>query len=308
MSDWVTPVCQTAQAIRLRVFDHVLKNNGGYMSQACSSAELFATLYQHLLHLGPSQAPMIPVPFPGVPGSTPDFINGGAYNGPHAPDLDRFIFSPAHYALVLYSTLIEVGRLAPEGLAQFNLDGSTVEMIGAEHSPGVETTTGSLGQAISQAGGIALARKLRGDTGRVWVMMTDGEFQEGQVWEAFATLSHYQLDNVIVVVDANGQQCDGRMSDVMTIEPLAARLEAFGACAVEVDGHNPAAIASAALDTPHVGQPLVIIARTDPCRGLEVLRQRDPNLHYLRFKSDEERDQYRQAYLEMKVSAAHDHR
>lgn len=305
MSDWVSTVYQTAQAIRLRVFDHVLKNNGGYMSQACSSAEIFATLYQHLMHLGPSQAPLIPARFGGVPGHTPDFINGGAYNGPQTPDLDRFIFSPAHYALVLYSTLIETGRLAPSALDHFNLDGSTVEMIGAEHSPGVETTTGSLGQAISQAGGIALARRLRGDTGRVWVMMSDGEFQEGQVWEAFAALGYYQLDNVVVVVDANGQQCDGRMTDVMTIEPLGARLEAFGACAVAVDGHSPTALAHAAKNTPHQGKPLVIIARTDPCHGLELLRERAPKLHYLRFKSSEERDHYHQAYLEMKASFAH---
>ena len=120
------------------------------------------------------------------------FFNGGMYNGPNEPQFDRFIFSPAHYALVLYSALIEVGRMAPEGLEQFNQDGSTVEMIGAEHSPGIATTTGSLAQALSQAGGIALARKRRGDAGSVWVMMSDGEFQEGQTWEAIAALAYHK--------------------------------------------------------------------------------------------------------------------
>ncbi len=132
-----------------------------------------------------------------------------------------------HYALVLYAVLIETGRLGAEALEQFNRDGSTMELIGAEHSPGHEVTAGSLGQALSQAGGIALARRLRGDSGRVWVFMSDGELQEGQTWEAFQALAHYRLDNLGVVLDANGQQCDGRMSEVMNIEPAggaAARL------------------------------------------------------------------------------------
>jgi transketolase len=162
--------------------------------------------------LGKSAAPLIPVAFAGVPSaSNPAAFTGANYNGPKATDLDRFIFSPAHYALVLYSVLIETGRMSEDGLAQFNQDGSTVEMIGAEHSPGCEVTSGSLAQALSQAAGIALARKLRGEKGRVWVMMSDGEFQEGQTWEAFEVLSFYKLDNVGIYVDVNGQQCDGRM-------------------------------------------------------------------------------------------------
>ena len=112
--------------------------------------------------------------------------------------------------LVLYSTLIETGRLAPEALDSFNEDGSTVELIGAEHSPGHEVTAGSLGQAISQAGGIALARRLRGEPGRVWVFISDGELQEGQTWEAFAAFAFHRLHTIGVYVDVNGQQCDGR--------------------------------------------------------------------------------------------------
>lgn len=301
-TDWLQRVHQVAKGIRLRVLDHVLKHNGGYMSQACSAAELFATLYTRIMKLGPSEAPMIPLSFPGVPGlHNPNFVNGGLYNGPQAPHLDRFIFSPAHYALVLYSALIEVGRMAPEGLEQFNRDGSSVEMIGAEHSPGVETTTGSLAQAISQAGGIALGRKLRGDSGRVWVLMSDGEFQEGQTWEAFAAIHYHKLDNVGVYVDVNAQQCDGLMTDVMEIEPLKARLEAFGARVVEVDGHDPVALASPAEETPN-GKALVVLARTDPCRGLDIMRERAPKLHYLRFNSPDERERYQQVYEALKTA------
>lgn len=297
---WKTEVQRVADNIRLRVLDHVLKNNGGYLRQACSSAEIFATLYMRVMKLGPSEGPMIPQPFSGVPGpDNPNFFNGGVYNGPKAPQLDRFIFSPAHYALVLYSTLIELGRMAPEGLEMFNKDGTTVEMIGAEHSPGVETTTGSLAQAISQAGGIALARRMRGETGCVWVMMTDGEFQEGQVWEAVNALSYHRLDNVGVYVDVNGQQCDGAMEDVMHIEPLCSRLETFGARAIEVDGHDIEALAAPAQLTPD-GRPLFVLARTTPWYGMDILQERAPKLHYVRFTSDEERQRYQAMFDQMR--------
>lgn len=285
----------TADRIRRRVFSHVLANDGGYLSQACSSAEILSTLYTEVLRLGPSAAPMIAPPFAGVPGAAGSaFVDGGAYNGPQAPELDRFIFSPAHYALVLYATLIEVGRLDGDTLDAFNADGGTVEMIGAEHSPGFATTTGSLSQAISQAGGIALARKRRGDPGRVWVMMSDGEFSEGQTWEALAAAAWYDLDNLRVVVDANGQQCDGPVDTVMGLEPLVERVAAFGASVAEVDGHDVEALHEAM--TRRADRPHVVVARTDPTRGVPLLAERAPLLHYLRFASDEERTRYRDAY------------
>lgn len=285
-------VRRVANAVRRRVLEHTLRNNGGYLSQACSSAEILSTLYLKVMNLGPSTGPADPLPFPGVPGpNNPHSFTGAAYNGPRAPHLDRFIFSPVHYALVLYAVLIETGRLGEEALARFNRDGSTMELIGAEHSPGHEVTAGSLGQALSQAGGIALARRLRGDTGRVWVFMSDGELQEGQTWEAFQALACHRLDNLGVIFDANGQQCDGLMADVMNVEPVAERLRAFGAAVHEVDGHDVDALAEAA-EAPTNGRPRVVIARTDPCRGIDLLRRRAPRLHYLRFKDQAEHDAY----------------
>lgn len=302
----VDAVGRAARGVRRRVLEHTLRNNGGYLSQACSSAELLTTLFLRVMRLGPSQGPLEPPPFVGTPGpGNPEATSGAAYNGPLGPELDRFIFSPVHYALVLYAVLIEVGRLAPTALRQFNVDGSTVELIGAEHSPGHEVTAGSLAQAISQAGGVALARKLRGERGRVWVFMSDGEFQEGQTWEAFNALAYHGVDNLGVVVDANAQQCDGAMASVSTIEPLAERLRAFGATALEVDGHDVKAIAGAAatIDSKHDG-PLVVIGRTDPCRGLELLRRRAPKLHYVRFKSTEEQAEYERELEIMSTSAS----
>jgi transketolase len=295
-------VDQIAGGIRRRVLEHTIAHNGGYLSQACSSAEIFAALYGQIMHLGPAVAPPIPLPFAGVPGhGNAGAFTGAAYNGPKAPHLDRFIMSPVHYALVLYAVLVEVGRMATEGLAQFNQDGSTVEMIGAEHSPGHEVTAGSLGQALSQAGGIALARKLKEDTGRVWVFMSDGEFQTGQTWETLQALRFHRIDNLSVVVDVNQQQCDGAMKDVMAIEPLLERVKSFGVYAVRVNGHDIDALTEAAGHKPN-GAPLVILAYTNPCQGVTLLEERRPKLHYLRFKNAEERQRY-QSFLESQISS-----
>jgi transketolase len=295
---------QAAAGVRRRVLEYTVKNNGGYLSQACSSAEILSALYVRIMNLGPSSAPMVPLPFRGVPNAdNTRYTTGGAYNGPGTPEYDRFFLSPGHYALVLYTILVETGRMAPEGLEQFNRDGSTVEMIGAEHSPGFETMGGSLAQTLSQAGGIALSRIRQRYRGRIWVFMSDGEFQEGQVWEAFQTLAHYNVDNLAVYVDVNGQQCDGEVRDVMTIEPLQRRLESFGARVEKTDGHDPDAL-SAAAAYKNDGRPLVVLCYTDPCRGIPLLEKRRPLLHYVRFKSQTERQEYA-AFLKKHMSGDH---
>ena len=283
-----------ATGIRRRVMAHVLANNGGYLSQACSSAELLAALYASVLKLSPPNGPLNPPAFEAVPGPDAPRVSGGVFHGEPGPDLDRLIISPAHYALVVYAALIETGRLDEAALDQFNKDGSTVEMIGAEHSPGFETTTGSLAQALSTAGGIALGRRLKKETGRTFVFMSDGEFQEGQTWEAIQALAYYRLDTVRVVVDVNRAQCDGPMDSVMTIEPLATKLKAFGASVDSVDGHDIAALTSS-LERP-TGKPHFVLAYTDPARGVPLLNDRRPVLHYLRFTGPEERAAYQKFY------------
>lgn len=282
-----------AHGIRLRVLEHTLKH-GGYLSQACSSAEILAVLYTEIMQLGESEGAMIPPPFAkdDVPGTAKKHYSGASYNGKKVPEYDRFFLSPTHYALCLYATLIEVGRLAPEALAQFNQDGSSVEMIGGEHSPGHEVNGGSFGQAISQAAGVAVARRLKNETGRVWIFMSDGEFQEGQTWESFLTMVYHKVDNLTVLVDVNNQQVDGRMEDVMGIEPLPEKLKAFGAEVVKVNGHDIAAIIKAT-QTEHKGKPLVVLGYTSPYQGLEILEERFPYLHYVRFKDEKEREHYR---------------
>ena len=290
-----------AAGIRRRVLAHVLANNGGYLSQACSSAELLAALYASVLKLAPTAGPLQPPAFEAVPGPDAPRVSGGVFHGEPGPDLDRLIISPAHYALVVYAALIEAGRLDEAALDQFNKDGSTVEMIGAEHSPGFETTTGSLAQALSTAGGIALGRRLKKETGRTFVFMSDGEFQEGQTWEAIQALAFYRLETVRVVVDVNRAQCDGPMDSVMTIEPLATKLKAFGASVDSVDGHDIAALTSS-LERP-TGKPHFVLAYTDPARGVPLLNDRRPVLHYLRFTGPEERAEYQKFYDDVLIGA-----
>jgi transketolase len=296
--NWNDIALETASKMRMRVLEHCLRNDGGYLSQACSSAEILTTLYLKTMRLGPSVAPPIPPPFPGVPG-TPGlaYTNGAGYNGPIGPGYDRFFLSPAHYALVLYTALIETGRMSPEGLAQFNRDGSSVEMIGAEHSPGFEAMGGALAQTLSQAAGLALARSRSGDSGRVFVFLSDGEFQEGQTWEAIQAMVFHGIGNLVAYVDVNGQQCDGPMDEVMGIEPLDGRIRAFGATAAVVNGHDPEALDKAA-SGGRAGRPHFVLCKTDPCRGVGLLERRRPKLHYLRFTSPADKAEYEAFYKE----------
>jgi transketolase len=302
VSGWQDLVRRTALGIRCRVLEHTVKNNGGYLSQACSSAEILACLYTRIMHLGPVGQPILPGPFPGVPGPGRPAVTGAVFNGPRSPETDRFILSPSQYALVVYAALIETGRMAEEGLQQFNQDGSTVEMIGAEHSPGMEVMTGSLGQGVSQAAGMAWARQRRQETGKVWLFMSDGEFQIGQTWEALQLMAYYQLDNMGIYVDMNGCQCDGPMTSVMNVEPLGQRLEAFGCRVFRVNGHDPEALIGPSLLPPD-GRPLVVLADTNPCQGLERLRANAPKYHYVRFKNEIERAEYAVCLEKLKASA-----
>lgn len=278
-----------ALGIRRRVFEHSIRNNGGYLSQACSAAEQLAWLYNEELNLGPPTLPMVPKPFGGVPSAeNTDYHTGAGYNGPADPEYDRLFIAPAHYALVAYATLIEVGRMAPEGLEMFNKDGSSVEMIGAEHSPGMEVHNGTLGIGFSTAAGLAWGRKRRGETGRTWVYMSDGEVQEGQTWEAIQAAAYHKIDTLYAIMDVNRQQCDGAMSSVMDVGDIKTKIEQFGGVAVWVDGHNLDEI-RAAVKTPHMGKPLIILANSSPFRGMPTLQLRFPRLHYVRFKSEDER-------------------
>ena len=294
-------IYDAANGIRHRVMEHTIKNNGGYLSQACSAAEIFATLYLDVLHMEELEEALVPGSFLGVPGpNNPQHRTGVAYHGRKSGEYDRFILSPTHYSLVLYAALIEAGRMAESGLDHFNKDGGVVEMIGADHSPGMEVMTGSLGQGISQGAGIAMARKLKGETGRVVLLMSDGECQSGQFWEAVQAMSYHQLDNMLIYVDINGYQCDGKTCTVMNMEPFHDRLESFGARVFRVDGHHVEVLSSLGKLKPD-GRPIFILCDTDPCKGIPILEERIPKLHYVRFNNEDERQRYAAVYEKMKL-------
>lgn len=287
----IEKIASIAHGIRHRVLEHTVKNNGGYLSQACSSAEILACLYTNLVNLSPLPAPLEPRDFVNVPSKNfTDYVTGAEFHGKKGPDLDRLFISPAHYALVIYAALIETGRLTEKSLEKFNKDGTTVEMIGAEHSPGFETTTGSLAQAISQAGGVALARKLRGESGKTWIFMSDGEFQEGQTWEALSAISFHELNNIRIIVDVNRNQVDGPMEKVMSIEPLIDRIKSFGWDVDKIDGNDINQILQSGFSA--IDKPKVILGYTDPAKGIEILKDRPDALHYVRFAHPFEKIKY----------------
>lgn len=289
---------KSATNIRKNILKLVIERNGCYLGQACSSAEILTTLYMRILNIGKSLGSMEAIPFPGVP--SPDnmeYPKGSLYNGHISPEYDRFFVSPAHYASVVYCTLAECGRISYNAIEKFNIDGWNMEMIGAEHSPGFECTAGSLGQTISVAAGTAHSRKLKKEKGKVYVLLSDGEIQEGQSWEAFQAASFYNLDNLIAFIDVNGQQVEGLTKDVMKTEPLVDRYTAFGWKALEIDGHDIDALTTAA-KTEHVGKPLVILCHTSATQGIPMLKSRIPFLHFIRLKENEI-DEYKKFCEEM---------
>ena len=282
---------EIALGVRRRVFEHSIKNNGGYLSQACSSAEQLSWLYNEELNLGDSILPLIPKNFDGVPTpSNSNYQTGAGYNGPFTAEFDRLIIAPAHYALVAYATLIEVGRMAPEALDMFNQDGSSVEIIGAEHSPGMEMHNGTLGIGLSTGAGLAIGRKIKGEIGKVCVFMSDGELQEGQIWEGIQASVHHGIDNLWAIVDVNSQQVDGAMKDVMDVGDIVKKINSFGAVGIEIDAHDISAMRDARKED-HKGRPLIILARSSPYKGMSFLKKRFPRLHYVRFNSEEEREE-----------------
>jgi transketolase len=298
--NWKTRAENIAQGIRRRVLVHTITHNGGYLSQACSSAEIFAVLYSKILKLKKLDKPLKADKFQGPPGPGRAAITGEEFNGAGDPSCDNFILSPAQYALVLYAALIESGRMDESCMDTYNTDGTTLEMIGAEHSPGMEVTSGSLGQGISQAAGIALARRARNESGRVVVFMSDGECQSGEFWEAVQAACYHNLGNMLIYVDVNGFQCDGKMTGVMQLEPFDKRLKAFGARVFRVDGHDIDTLTRHGVMPPS-RTPTFILCDTDPCRDMEVLKSRYPKFHYVRFTDQEERAAY-QNFLDALVS------
>jgi len=193
---------------------------------------------------------------------------------------DRVVLSAGHYCPVFYSVLSMAGYFPEEELMTLRQLGSPLQGHPvARMLPGVETTSGPLGQGISQAVGMALASKLADKRARIICFMGDGEQDEGQVWEAYLSAAKYQLDNLTMVIDRNNIQIDGHTEDVMPLEILKNKLEAFNLAVVDVDGHNIGEIIEA-LNRAKVnfGKPTAIILSTIPGKGIEFM-ENEPAWH-----------------------------
>lgn len=194
-------------------------------------------------------------------------------NNPNMEDRDRFVLSKGHGAPVLYSTLAEKGFFPKAELMKLRKTGAMLQghpdMKGI---PGVDMSTGSLGQGLSAANGMALAGKIDKKDYRVFVLIGDGELQEGQIWEAAMTAAHYELDNITVFIDNNGLQIDGANREVMNIEPIEEKWKAFGWHTIKIDGHDFDQIQRAVEEAKNIkGKPTVIIAKTIKGKGISFM-------------------------------------
>lgn len=238
-----------AAAIRLRAVGMVARLGLGYLGQALSSAEIVAALFAAL-----------------------------------RPGTDRLVCSPGHYVIAFYAAAAEVGLIPAENLDGYGQDGAALEAIGSEGSPVFDWTGGSLGQGLSAAAGFALADRLTGRDGRVYALLSDGELEEGQVWEAAMFAAHHRLDRLTALIDANNSQVDGPVDAVTTIEPVAAKWESFGWSAAEVDGHDSGALTRALAGAGM--RPTALICRTSTRRGLENVLPPDADGHFIKLPAD----------------------
>lgn len=186
---------------------------------------------------------------------------------------DRFVLSKGHGAPVLYSALMEKGFISKDLIGTLRKVNSKLQgHPDMKKLPGVEASTGSLGQGLAIANGMALAFKLDKKKNRVFVLLGDGEIQEGMIWEAAMLASHYHLDNLTAIIDHNGLQIDGRNNDVMTVEPIDKKFEAFGWHVIKVDGHDFLSLEKAFEERKTVtGKPAIIIADTTKGKGCSFM-------------------------------------
>ncbi|RFU49274.1 transketolase [Paraburkholderia sp. DHOC27] len=235
----------------------------GYIGQALDIADVLAVAYFGAMNYRPAD--------------------------PEWEERDRFLLSNGHYAIALYAALLEAGILPPEELETYGSDDSRLPMSGmASYTPGMEMSGGSLGHGLTIAVGRCLGLKRKGSRSFVYTLFSDGELDEGAIWEGIMSAAHWKLDNLIAIVDVNNQQADGPSTQIMSFEPLVEKLQAFGWFTQRVDGNDIAAVA-AAFDAArqHPGaQPRMIIADTRMGRGVPFLEQREKN-HFIRVDEHE---------------------
>ncbi|MFJ6618271.1 transketolase [Kitasatospora sp. NPDC091335] len=244
-----------AARIRAHVVDMCAGPEGGHLGGAFSCADVLTALYFSVLNVDPRR--------------------------PDDPDRDRFLLSKGHAAVGLYATLAERGFFPVAELAGYGRPGSRLMGHPVRAVPGVELPTGSLGHGLALGCGFALAARYAGRASRSFVLLGDGELQEGSVWEAAIAAASLRLDRLVAVVDRNGLQLTGATDGIAPMEPLADRWRSFGWAVRDVDGHDPAALAEHLAAAPwEPGKPSVLITRTVKGQGLPFLAGRSAS-HYV---------------------------
>ncbi len=243
----INELAKIATKIRENAIEAVYSAASGHPGGSLSVADILTVLYFEVMNLDPQD--------------------------PKNENRDRFVLSKGHCSPALYATLAHRGFFPVEDLKTFrHIDSYLQGHPDMKGVPGVDMSTGSLGQGISAANGMAISAKIRGKDYRVYSVLGDGELEEGQVWEAAMFAAHYKLDNLTAFVDFNGLQIDGKISDVMSPLPIDEKFKAFGWNVIVIDGHNLEEIYEAINTAKNTkGQPTVIIAKTVKGKGVSYM-------------------------------------
>ena len=237
---------EQAVVIRKDIVKMISRAGAGHPGGALSAADMLVALYFHVMNIDPAN---------------PDW-----------PERDRFILSKGHACPALYAVLARRGFFGVEHLDTLRQYHSILQgHPDMNKTPGLDMTSGSLGNGISCALGMALSAKMRGQDYMTYVMLGDGEMQEGIVWEAAMAAAHHDLSNLVAIVDCNGVQINGWVNDIMTVEPLADKWRAFGWKVIEVNGHNMQDLLTALHTAKTMRQPAVILMRTVKGRGVSFM-------------------------------------
>lgn len=233
--------------IRKNIIDMIFESKSGHPGGSLSSVDILTYLYFKEMKINPKEA--------------------------DKKDRDRFVLSKGHAAPALYATLAEAGYFDKEMLGTLRKLNSPLQgHPDSKKLPGVDISTGSLGQGISNAVGLALGGKIDKSDMRVYCLLGDGELQEGIVWEAFMAAAHYKLDNLVVIIDNNGLQIDGKNEEVMNVQSLSEKMKSFNFNVLEIDGHSFEEIENAFINARNSKSvPTCIIAKTVKGKGVSFM-------------------------------------
>jgi transketolase len=237
---------EKAKQIRRLIIQMLVKAGSGHPGGSLSATDLITVLFFTLLKHNPKD--------------------------PAWPDRDRFHMSKGHCAPLWYAVLAESGYFPKDKLMTLRQLGSILQGHPDRRTPGIDVASGSLGQGLSVGLGMSLAAKIDKKDYRVYVLLGDGEIQEGNIWEAAMAISHYKCDQLCAILDCNGFQIDGKTKDIMNLEPIVAKWQAFGWHTVEIDGHNIKQILAAYQEAKETkGKPSIIIAHTIKGKGVSFM-------------------------------------